>query len=342
MAESVADTPGIVLINLGSPDSPSVRDVRRYLSEFLSDPLVIDLPAILRWLLLHGIILRFRPQKSAHAYQSIWTDRGSPLVFHTADLADALQRRAGSEAVVRYAMRYGSPSVKSVCEALRKEGIYRIHFVPLYPQFAAATTATVMADVLQEVMRNPWRPLFPSIEPPFYDAYGFVELWARRVRRLSTDTHVLFSFHGLPVRQIRRSGDSLCMQKGCCERKAPLHCYRAQCMHSASAVARAARLKPENWSVAFQSRLGRDEWLTPSTEDLIREQAAKNRPLAIVPLSFVADCLETLEELAIRGEAIYREAGGRAAFTVLPSLNADEDWVDFLFNRLKKRVNALL
>lgn len=334
----MAGTTGIVLINLGSPASPSVRDVRTYLAEFLSDPFVIDLPAVMRWLLLHGIILRFRPKKSAHAYQSIWTDRGSPLVFHTADLADAVQRRFGKEAIVRYAMRYGSPSVRSVCESLRKEGISRIHFVPLYPQFAGATTATVMGDVFRAVMSDAWRPLFPSFEPPFYDAEGFVELWASRVKRLSRDTHVLFSFHGLPVRQIHRSGDSRCMQEGCCEREAPTHCYRAQCMHSARAVAVAAGLDKENWSVAFQSRLGRDEWLSPSTEDRIRELAAQNQSLAIVPLSFVADCLETLEELAIRGEEVYREAGGNGEFRLVPSLNADEDWADFLYKKLKERL----
>ncbi len=332
---------GIVLINLGSPASPSIPDVRAYLKEFLSDPFVIDLPAVFRWLLLHGIILRFRPRKSAHAYQSIWTEQGSPLIHHTARLTEALQERFGTEAIVRFAMRYGSPSISSVCEELRAEGIYRIHFVPLYPQFAGATTATVMADVFQAVMRDRWRPLYPSIEPPFFDAAGYAGLQAARLKKLSEDTHVLFSFHGLPVRQIHRSGDAHCMQTGCCDRNPPEHCYRAQCMYSARSVAEAAGLRPEQWSVAFQSRLGRDEWLSPSTEDRLRALARENRPVAVVPLSFVADCLETLEELGIRGQEVYTEAGGTAGYTVMPSLNASDDWVDFLYGRLKKRVNAL-
>lgn len=363
----MTDRTGLLLINLGSPASPEPGDVRAYLSEFLSDPFVMDLAAPLRWLLLHAVILPLRSRRSAAAYRTIWTPEGSPLVLHTAKLAARLQERLGANMrqhedgapVVRFAMRYGHPSIATALEAFRSEGIDRIHAVPLYPQFAAATTGTVLHEIQRLALTDSWRPLFVSVEPPFYDASGFADLWARRVRAAldaAPMSHVLFSFHGLPLRQIRRSGDGTCLTQGCCERGergergrrdgagdsasafrsgcAP-HCYRAQCLQTARSVARSSGLGGESWSVSFQSRLGRDEWLSPSTQSELERLVgeAPGRPVVVAPLSFVADCLETLEELSLRGREGLKARGlPHDGVHVLPSLNADADWVDFLID----------
>lgn len=344
----MADRSGILLVNLGSPASPDLSDVRAYLREFLSDPFVMDLPAPARWILLHLVILPFRPKKSAAAYRSIWTKRGSPLVVATAELAQKLQDRLDERAAapgvaVRYAMRYGSPSIEEALQAFRETGIFRIHAVPLYPQFAGATTGTVMRTLYAAARKDPWRPFSVSVESPFFERAGFAELWAVRIRQAlsqhGTTANILFSFHGLPVRQIHRSGDG-CLREGCCD-KTPFHCYRAQCLATARAIGDLAGLPPERWTVSFQSRMGRDEWLAPATEDRIRELAARAaEPVLLVPLSFVADCLETLEELQIRGREVFESArtSPEARLVVLPSLNADDDWVDFLYDLVAKKV----
>lgn len=364
---------GLLLINLGSPASPSPAHVRAYLREFLSDPFVLDIPAPLRWLLLHGIILPRRSPRSAAAYGSIWTEEGSPLVVHTAQLTRQLRMRFAERAevaqgdvpVVDFAMRYGQPSIENALRGLRQRGIRRVHAVPLYPQFAAATTGTVVHELQRVALADAWRPLLVSVEPPFYNVPGFAELWADRLRtRLASlpdpsteGFHILFSFHGLPHRQILRSGSESCLTEGCCERNASSGqpnppgqgrspqpapwCYRAQCLETARSVAAAAGLAEGAWSVSFQSRLGRNEWLLPSTQSEM-ERLLNERPgrgVVVAPLSFVADCLETLEELNLRAKEDL-EASGISAdrLHVLPSLNADPDWVEFLFQLVAKKV----
>lgn len=318
---------GVLLVNIGSPASPAVADVRRYLRSFLSDPRVIDIPAALRWPLVNLIIAPFRSPKSAHAYQSIWTPRGSPLVVAATDLADALAARLQGVRVAA-GMLNGPPSVEHALEQIGL--VERLIVVPLFPQYASATTGGALERIYRVLAS---REAVPSVQvvPPFYENPAFIDavvaIAQPQLDEFRPDT-VLFSYHGLPERQIRRISPQ-CLTDGCCEKPAPHHafCYRAQCMATTRALA--ARLGvPER--VAFQSRLGRDVWLGPATDDVLAQLARDGaRRVAVLAPSFVADCLETLEELAIRGQAQFRAAGGEE-LRLIPAVNADSRWADGL------------
>ncbi len=330
---------GILIVNLGTPDSPSTSDVRRYLREFLSDPRVIDISAVARFLLLNLIILPLRPRKSAHAYSKIWTSDGSPLLLHTRDLALALSRKLKSP--VRFAMRYGNPSIASALAAFAEEGVRKIRVLPLYPQYASASTASTSARVYEcaAALNDP-----PEIEMlgAFYDDEGFLDASAHIARSyLTGKEHVLFSFHGVPERQILRSvaqaGES-CSFGECCNSPGDrIHlCYRAQCVSTAHAIARRLKLDAHDYTIGFQSRLGRTPWVRPYTDEIIRELPARGiKNLAVICPSFVSDCLETLEEIKIRAREDFLAAGGES-FTYIPCVNADEVWVTALADLLKR------
>jgi ferrochelatase len=319
---------GLLLLNLGTPDAPTTPAVRRYLREFLSDPRVIDINPIGRALLLNLIILPFRPAKSAAAYRKVWNETtGSPLLMHSRALAAGVQAQLGAAWKVELGMRYGNPSIASALEALR--GCDRIVVIPLFPQYAASSTATAVARVM-ELAQQTWdvKPIeFVGAfyaQPKFLDAFATV---ARPVLDDAKPDHVLFSFHGLPERQIRKSGDAKCLASpSCCERTPPATCYRAQCFATARELA--ARLAIVDYTVCFQSRLGRTPWITPHTDVVVEELAkAGKRRLAVFCPAFVADCLETLEEIGLRLTEQWRAAGGEA-LTLVPSLNATPAWVD--------------
>ena len=325
---------GLLLINLGTPDEPTPKAVRRYLREFLGDPRVLDINAVGRAALLHLVVLPRRPKLSAHAYRSIWDpERGSPLLYHSKDLAAGVAQKLGDAWRVELAMRYGNPSVADGLEALLRAGVERVVVLPLFPQYASSSTGTAVARVM-ELAASRWNVPPLDFIPPFYDDPGFLTAFERVAAPVLADArpdHVLFSYHGLPVRQIVKTdtaGTHCFKSPTCCETLANPHCYRAQCYATTRALAARLSLPPERHTVCFQSRLGRTPWIEPYTDvELDRLAKAGTRRLAVLCPAFVADCLETVEEIGIRARAQWKEAGGEE-LVLVPSLNATPAWVD--------------
>lgn len=330
------DRPGLLLINLGTPEAPTVPAVRRYLREFLSDPRVIDIDPLARSLLLNLVILPFRPRRSAAAYREIWSPtRGSPLLFHTMDLTRAVRERLGQGWAVEAAMRYGQPGIGPALRRLQEAGATRIYALPLYPQYATSSTGSSLEKIYDEAAGLEVPAPITAL-PAFYEEPGFIRasaaLAAEALDGAGFD-HVLFSFHGLPERQVQAtdfSGARCLKSDDCCEAIVPANrfCYRAQSYATARALAEAMSLEEGSWSVAFQSRLGRDPWIRPFTDEVIPALARDGvRRLAVLCPSFVADCLETLEEIGLRAREDFLGAGG-AEFTLVPCLNSDPRWAD--------------
>ncbi len=327
---------GVLLVNLGTPDDPEIPAVRRYLKQFLSDPRVIDIPALARWLLLRLFILPFRPKKSSEAYKLVWTDKGSPLDFHTKGLAEAVGKALGPQIMVRYAMRYQNPSLPSVLDEMKHAGVDHIIVLPLYPQYASSSTGSTLEE-LYRLCGAEWNAPSLAVIPPFYGEDVYLDCVATVAREAIQDfekyDHFLFSFHGLPERQILKSDWSKkhCLASGeCCNAIGDVNrfCYRAQCVHVAREVAKRLGVPVEKYSVGFQSRLGRSPWIQPFTDVLFTELPKKGvKNLAVLIPSFTADCLETLEEIAIRGRDDFKAAGG-SSFLMTPSLNDHPAWVD--------------
>jgi ferrochelatase len=326
---------GLLLINLGTPQAPTTRAVRRYLREFLSDPRVIDIHPLGRWLLLNLVILPRRPRASAAAYQKIWTKQGSPLLVHSMELARQVARELEGEMEVELGMRYSEPSLLSALDRLRQKGVRELIALPLYPQRAASSTGSSVAR-LYELLKQSWDPLPVKIAPPFFADPNFLDCFAQVARPVidsSQADHVLFSFHGLPERQVKKSDPSgkHCLgMADCCEQLGPLNleCYRAQCFFTAQSLAERLELTPDRYSVSFQSRLGRTPWIKPYTDMLLLQLAGRGiKQVVVICPSFVADCLETLEEIGIRGRQSFLGAGGKE-LALVPSLNALPGWRD--------------
>ena len=324
---------GVLLINLGTPDAPRTPEVRRFLREFLSDPEVLGLSPIPRWLLLNLVILPTRPQKSAEAYAAIWTDEGSPLMVHSLALVEKIKPQLG-DLTVALAMRYGRPSISTGFEELKQAGCDRVIVVPLFPQYSGATFGSILERV-EELSAVHFQAADITVVPPFYSDSGFLESFAELGRTILDERepdHVLFSFHGLPesfVREADPSGSHCLSSPTCCDQITEVNrsCYRAHCMASARGIASRLQLAPELWSVSFQSRLGRTPWLGPYTDHVVADLARKGvRRLAVYCPSFVADCLETLEEIGLRAGDDFRAAGGEELILV-PSLNSMDSWV---------------
>jgi protoporphyrin/coproporphyrin ferrochelatase len=326
---------GVLLLQLGTPDSPTTSDVRRYLREFLSDPRVIGLPAPVRRLLLEGVILPFRPRRSAHAYRQIWTEQGSPLLVLSQTLVTAVGQRLGESHVVVLGMRYRKPSTASAVERLVVAGCDRIVVLPLFPQYSSAATGSAVEKALAVIgsLRNV-PPV--SVIGAFFDHPGFVGAVADVARPLLGSfrpDHVLFSYHGLPEKQIRSSdpSGSWCLASAaCCERmtEANRFCYRAQSHATTAAVAADLDLRVGGFSTAFQSRLAGQKWIEPYTDRVIVDLAERGmRRLAVLTPSFTTDCLETLEEIGIRLRAQWEGLGGEDLLLV-PCVNASSVWVD--------------
>lgn len=307
----------LLLVNLGSPASTSVADVRSYLNQFLMDPYVIDVPWPLRRLIVSLILIR-RPAASAHAYASIWWDEGSPLVVLSKRLQEAM-KASWTHGPVELAMRYGEPSLQTVLARLASQGIKQVTLAPLYPQFADSTTTTVIEEAKRVVREHQLAMRF-SLLPPFYDQPEYLDALVDSAKPyLEQDfDHLLLSFHGLPERHLHKLDPSGHCLKGvdCCRTAAPevlATCYRAQCLRSAELFAQRMGLKPEQWSVSFQSRLGRAKWIEPYTEARLDELGKQGvKKLLVMCPAFVADCIETLEEIGDRGREQFIEAGGRA------------------------------
>jgi len=335
---------GVLLVNLGTPRSPRVSDVRRFLREFLMDPRVVDLPPVARWLLVNVVIAPLRPFASARAYRQVWTEAGSPLLVHGRALRDRLAETLGATCVVELGMRYGEPSIGRALERLHARDVERIVALPLFPQYAPATTGSVERKIVEERGRLP-RPAPVQVLPAFPENAGFVEALAETARRALTGFHPdhwLFSFHGLPERQVLRadpSGRHCLRSETCCDALGDVNrdCYRAQCFATGRALARALALPEDAWSVSFQSRLGRTPWIGPYTDAILPELRERGvRRLAVACPSFVADCLETLEEIGIRAREQWRELGGED-LRLVPCLNAEPVWVQAVARRLRSQ-----
>ncbi|PKA82848.1 ferrochelatase [Ulvibacter sp. MAR_2010_11] len=326
---------GVLLVNLGSPDSTQPKDVKKYLDEFLMDPRVIDVPRWARILLVRGIILNTRPKQSAAAYKRIWWEEGSPLIVISQRLQKKIQQR--TTIPVALAMRYGSMTLQKGLQELADKGVTEVLVIPLYPQFAMATTETI--EVAIEKLQKMY---FPQMEitsvPAFYKKPDYIDVLSGSISETlkSFDyEHILFSYHGVPERHIRKSDitQSHCkINAACCATPSPAHqfCYRHQCLKTTSLVAEKLGLKEGTYSTSFQSRLGFDPWLLPYTDRTIeRLGKAGIKKLVVVTPAFVSDCLETLEEIAMEGEEIFHEVGGKE-FTTVPCLNDRDDWADVL------------
>ncbi|PHQ55889.1 MAG: ferrochelatase [Lutibacter sp.] len=331
---------GALLVNLGSPNSTSVKDVKKYLDEFLMDKRVIDTPYLLRAFIVKGIILNTRPKKSAEAYKKIWWKDGSPLIVLSKRLTKKVQ--SISDIPVELAMRYGNPSIKNGIQKLANKGITEILLIPLYPQFAMATTETIVVLAKKIIKKQ-----FPHIKlthiPAFYNKEDYIEVISRSIKKeldKMKPEHLLFSYHGVPERHINKSDitKSHCKIDGsCCNTPSPAHkfCYRHQCIETSKLIAKKLKLNETNYSISFQSRLGRDPWLQPYTNNTI-DNFAKNgiKKLAVVTPAFVSDCLETLEEIGMEAKHSFIKHGGEE-FTTIPCLNDQDDWADIL----KKWIN---
>jgi protoporphyrin/coproporphyrin ferrochelatase len=334
-----------LLVNLGSPDSPSVHDVRRYLREFLTDARVIDIPWPLRQLLVNCAIIPSRARNSAHAYQSIWTPEGSPLVVTSRRLRDLLSRRL--DVPVELAMRYGNPSIPDVLSGLARDGIEDLFLVPLYPHYAMSSYETVVVRV-REILRRVAPGCRLSVQPPFFEDPGYISALVASARPWleKPHDHLLFSYHGIPERHCRKadaSGAHCLARPDCCVTAHPAHavCYRHQVFATTRAFAAAADLPDGSWSVAFQSRLGKEPWLAPYTDaELARLPRSGVRRLLVVSPAFVTDCLETIEELGIQDREIFLKAGGES-YELIPCLNAHPAWVEFLERRVRDHLGSM-
>jgi ferrochelatase len=323
---------GILLINLGTPEAPTARAVRPYLKQFLSDPRVVEIPRAIWWLILNGIILNVRPQKSAAKYATIWTKDGSPLAVHTRAQAKLLQGYLGESArppvLVEWSMRYGQPSVLDAMMRLKAQGCSRVLAVPLYPQYAASSTGSAMDAVASAIqqLRNP-----PELRilKEFHDHPAYIEALARRVEthwaRQGRGDHLLMSFHGVPRFSLDR-GD-------------PYHCA---CHKTARLLGERLGLTQERYSLAFQSRFGRAQWLKPYTSETLHALGQKKLgKLDVICPGFVADCLETLEEIAMEGKADFMRAGG-GEYRYIPALNAEPDWIAALAEIVRPHLGGWL
>ena len=327
----------VLLANLGSPDDTDVSSVRRYLNQFLMDPYVIQLPWPIRRLIVSLFVLPSRPKASAEAYKSVWLENGSPLIVFSEQLKKALQQQIAMP--VEIAMRYGQPDIESQIIKLASQlGIDEILFIPLYPHFAESTVTTSIEqakDIIQKHQLN----IKLTVVKPFYEDNDYINALVASAKPYLDEPydHIIFSYHGLPEQHITKldsSGEHCLKRPDCCQVDHPAHstCYRHQIFRTTECFIEKADIKEEDYSIAFQSRLGKAKWLEPNTEDKLKELAAAGaKNVLVICPAFVTDCLETLEEIAIRGQEVFEEAGGNE-LTLIPCLNTHDTWVKTLAN----------
>ena len=332
---------GVLLINVGTPDEPTVKSVRDYLREFLLDPDVIDAPYIIRQLLVRGLILRFRPRKIAPLYQKIWMDDGSPLRVYSDRITKSLDSMIG-DIEFEFAMRYGNPSIYDGLEKLKKKGVDELLLLPMFPHFAQATTESSLKHSYKQLAKMNWNPKIIEMGHFETDEDYVIPLTKSIQSQIDKDTHLLFSYHGLPVSHVKRidKSKSHCQKvNDCCSIKSEANslCYGHHCMETTLTVVGLLGLSSDDWSLSFQSRLGPVKWLEPSTMDKVEELVKRGvKKLAIVAPAFLADGLETLEELDIGIREQFMELGGEE-LTVIKCLNDNEDWVEGLGKLITKR-----
>lgn len=326
---------GLLLINLGTPSNADVASVRIYLREFLTDKRVVDLPAIVRYVLVYCLILPFRTQKSTHAYQSIWTENGSPLLYHSQNLVNQLRTAFGNKYKIALGMRYGNPSIKTALEELKD--CCTITVLPLFPQYSSAATGSVIEKIMSYFAKQ---DVIPSIKiiRDFYQEPDYIHAQAKIIKPyLKDDFHLLFSYHGIPERHIHKSGCNTICKKIC----PPISdknqaCYKAQCHQTSLLLAKELQLKNHLYTTAFQSRLGKTPWIKPYTDEILVELAAQGiKNLIVTCPSFVADCLETLEEIGIRAKEQWLKLGGEQ-FVLIPCMNDHPEWIRAIQSIVKK------
>jgi len=325
---------GVLLVNLGSPDSTSVPDVRRYLNEFLMDGRVIDVSYLGRLLLVRGMIVPFRAPKSAVAYRSIWWEEGSPLIVLSKRLQEALQKQV--QEPVALAMRYGDPAPWTAYDELMQKvpGLEEVILLPLYPHYAMSSYETAV-EYAKDMHRKKKYPFKLTVVPPFYDEPAYLNALTESLKPFLQQEydHVLFSFHGVPERHIFKgdiTGQHCLKAADCCNVSSEAHkqCYRHQCIITAQKTSELAGIPAAKYSFSFQSRLGRDEWLKPYTAQRLEQMPKEGiRKLVVLCPAFVSDCLETLEEMGKEGREIFLHAGGES-FTLVPCLNVNREWVN--------------
>ena len=336
----------VVLMNLGSPDSTSVPDVRKYLMEFLMDGRVIDYPYLIRKILVGGIIVPFRAAKSAKAYESVWTDKGSPLIVITKDLQKAVSEKATDPVFI--SMRYGNPSMKDTYAEILETfpGVKEVLLIPMYPHYAMSSYETAVEHA-KTIHRKKKYKFSLKFVKPYYDQTEFINPITESVRPYLQNNfdHFLFSYHGIPERHILKSditGNHCLQVDDCCNKDSVAHayCYRHQCLRTTELVAQKLNLPKSKYSFSFQSRLGRSEWLKPYTAKRFEEMPAEGiRNLVIACPAFVSDCLETLEEIAVEGRHAFLQAGGES-FTFVPCLNVHPLWVQTINNWINQTANG--
>jgi ferrochelatase len=333
---------GVLLVNLGSPDSPAVGDVRRYLREFLMDGRVLDAPWPVRFCIVHFAILPSRPRESAEAYHKIWTADGSPLVVTSRKVHGLL--KSNVQVPVELAMRYQNPSIPSAIARLAEQGIDELLLIPLFPHFAMSSFETAVERV-KEVARRAAPAMRITVQPPFFDQPDYIRALVESASdylRKDFDL-LLFSFHGIPERHLRKSDPTQahCLQvPNCCERESSAHatCYRAQCFKTVEAFVQRAGLPRQKYAVSFQSRLGKEPWLKPYTDlELERLPATGVKKVLVICPAFVSDCLETIEEIGMRGRETFLAAGG-SELTLIPCLNEHPLWIETLKNMIDRFV----
>lgn len=336
-SQTRSDRVGLLLINLGTPDAPHPPEVRRYLREFLSDPRVLDINPVLRKILLECVILPTRPKESSEAYETIWTDRGSPLLFHGVDLAKKVSERVGAHVSVELAMRYQNPSIASKLDRMIESGIDRIVAFPLFPQYSSAAWGSAVEKLFVEANKR-WDVPSIQVVPPYYDHPGFIDAFRRVAEPILADLNpdrVVLSYHGVPERHVKKSdatggvdGKHCLVKPDCCASivDANRNCYRAQCFATSRALAEALDLGA--YDVTFQSRLGKTPWIKPYTDEHLVQLAEEGvKRVAVLCPAFTADCLETIEEIGIRAVEDFKAAGGED-LRLVPSLNSEDRWAD--------------
>lgn len=333
---------GVLLVNLGTPDSPSVADVRKYLREFLMDGRVIDFPYVPRWALVNLIIAPFRAPKSAKIYKELWTENGSPLKIYGLSNEKALQEKLGDSYIVKLAMRYQNPSIHSKLEEFKVSGINKLIVIPMFPHYASASTGSVFEKVFSEL--SAWQ-VMPELRIVnyFYHYPRLIDGFVQNAKKYMKDhdyEHFLFSYHGLPERQIRKGdchGD-VCKFSTCCNQITPKnqHCYRAQCFETTRLLVQKLGLKEGTYTTSFQSRLGRDPWIKPYSDFKIKElvESGIKSILAFSP-AFVSDCLETTIEIGEEYRELFEEYGGEK-WQLVESLNDSENWIELLAELVKE------
>jgi len=337
-------TKGVLLVNLGSPNSASVPDVRRYLREFLMDGRVLDVNWLVRFGLVHFAILPSRPKQSAHAYQAVWTPKGSPLIVISRNVHAQLQQRVPIP--VELAMRYQNPSIPDAIRRLSQKGVNDVLLIPLFPHYAMSSFETAVERV-KEVASQSAPGMAIQVQPPFFDQPDYVTALVGSARPYLDQgyDHLLFSFHGIPERHLRKSDPTGChclTAPDCCNSPSPAHatCYRAQCFKTVAAFVKQARIPQEKYSVSFQSRLGRDPWLKPYTDFELPKLAERGiKKLLVICPAFVSDCLETLEEIGMRGRDSFLGAGGKDC-ALIPCMNEHPLWIGALAKWVERFTNG--